>query len=301
MLKVAVMGAGGIGSYLGALLARSGADVTLICRGRHLAAIQAHGLSLSTPQESFSLRVRATERPEGQQDVVIQAVKLYDLVASTRQMLPMVGPRTLVIPIQNGVTAADEVGAIVPPKNVIGGTVFINSHVSAPGVVTSKSEINTFSFGELDGAKSERVARFADLCRKAGIDARVADDIRAEQWRKFIPVAALSALASLCRQPIGPILADPQLKALYRQAMQEVADLAAAKGIRLEPDIVERMLVLAGRYKYDAKVSMLEDLEAGKPLELEWLSGYVSREAAKLGTRAAFHDMAYACLKLFNR
>jgi 2-dehydropantoate 2-reductase len=168
-------------------------------------------------------------------------------------------------------------------------------------VATSRGEINTFSFGELDRQKTERVARFQDLCIKAGLDARVPEDIRAEQWRKFIPVAGLSALSSLCRQPIGPILADPALKALYRQAMQEVADLAAAKAIALERDIVERMLAAAARYKYDARVSMLEDLEAGKPLELEWLSGYVSREAAGLGTRAPFHDMAYACLKFFDR
>jgi 2-dehydropantoate 2-reductase len=300
-MKLAVMGAGGIGSYLGAMLARSGVDVTLVCRGRHLAALRAGALSVTTPHESFSVRVRATERPEGEHDVVIQAVKLYDLAGSTRQMLPMVGPGTLVIPIQNGVTAADEVGAIVPRRNVGGGTVFINAHVSAPGVVTSKSEMNTFYFGELDNSHTERVARFRDVCTKAAIDARVPANIRAEQWRKFVPVAGLSAMASLCRQPIGPILRDPALKALYRQAMQEVAELARAKGIAVEPDIVERMLALAARYKYDAKVSMLEDLEAGKPLELEWLSGYVSREAAKLGTRAPFHDMAYACLKFFNR
>jgi 2-dehydropantoate 2-reductase len=300
-MKVAVMGAGGIGSYLGAMLARNGVEVTLVCRGRHLAAIRAHGVCVSSPSEKFSVRVRASDRPEGEHDVVIQAVKLYDLAAATRQMLPMVAPRTLVIPIQNGVTAAEEVGAIVPPQNVVGGTVFINAHVTAPGVVTSKSEMNTFCFGEFNNEKTERVARFAERCRNAGIDARVPADIRAEQWRKFIPVAGLSAMASLCRQPIGPIVQDPALKALYRQAMQEVADLAQAKGIGLEPDIVERTLALAARYKYDAKVSMLEDLEAGKPLELEWLSGYVSREAAKLGARAPFHDMAHACLRFFNR
>jgi 2-dehydropantoate 2-reductase len=300
-MKVAVMGAGGIGSYLGALLARSGVDVTLVCRGRHLAAMQQNGLSFTSPKESFSLRVRAVEHGEEEQDVVIQAVKLYDLESSTRQMLPMVGPRTMVIPIQNGVTAAEEVAAIVPPASVAGGTVFINAHVTAPGAVTSKSEMSTFSFGELDGTKSERVARFAETCKKAGIDARVPDDIRAEQWRKFIPVAGLSALSSLSRQPIGPIITHPELKALYRQAMQEVAQLAKAKGIRLEADIVDRMLALATRYKPDAKVSMLEDVEAGKRLELEWLSGYVSREAARLGSPAPLHAIAYACLKSFDR
>jgi 2-dehydropantoate 2-reductase len=300
-MKIAVMGAGGIGSYLGAMLARSGVDVTLICRGRHLAAIRSRGLTLSTPKESFSVNVTATDAPVSPVDVIVQAVKLYDLASSTRQMLPMVGTQTMVLPIQNGVTAAEEVSSMLGKEKVIAGTVFINSHVVSPGVVSSKSEINTIVLGELDGSPSDRASRFRDLCVKAGLDARVSEDIKAEQWRKFIPVAGLSALASLSRQPIGPVREDPALKKLYRQAMDEVAHLAAAKGIALEPDIVERMLALAERYKYDAKVSMLEDLEAGKPLELDWLSGYVSREAARLGVRVPFHDMAYACLRFFKR
>lgn len=294
------MAAGGIGSYLGGMLSRSGVDVMLVCRGRHLAAIRGRGLSVSTPGEAFTVRIAATDAPPGPVDVILQTAKLYDLASSTRQMLPMVGPHTLVIPVQNGVTAAEEVAAIAGEGRVAGGTVFINSHVVEPGVVASKSEMNTFCLGELDGARSERTEGFREVCLKAGIDARIPQDIRAEQWRKFIPVAGLSALASLARRPIGPVREDARLRALYRQAMQEVAALAAAKGIRLEPDIVERMLAVAERYKYDARVSMLEDLEAGKPLELEWLSGYVSREAARLGVAAPFHDMAYACLKFLQ-
>jgi 2-dehydropantoate 2-reductase len=292
-MKVAVMGAGGIGSYLGAMLARAGLDVTLICRGKHLEAIRRNGISVSSPRESFSIKLAASDGPAGPQDLVIHATKLYDLASATRQMLPMLGPHTLVLPIQNGVTAADEVAAIAGKERVVAATVFINSMVTAPGIVSSKSEMNTFIFGELD----DRITQFKDHCVSAGIDAKVSRDIRAEQWRKFVPVAGLSALACLSRQPIGPIREDPELRKLYRQAMSEVAVLAAAKGIVLEADIVERMLALAARYKYDAKVSMLEDLEAGKPLELWWLSGYVSREAARLGVPAPFHDLAYACLK----
>jgi 2-dehydropantoate 2-reductase len=295
------MGAGGIGSYLGGMLSRGGVEVTLICRGRHLAAIRSRGLAVSSPRESFSVKVAASDAPPGPVDVVLQTAKLYDLDSSSRQMLPMVGPQTMVVPVQNGVTAAEEIAAVAGKARVVGGTVFINAHVSEPGVVSSKSEMNTLFLGELDGARSARTEAFKALCVKAGIDARVAADIRAEQWRKFIPVAGLSALASLARQPIGPVREDPRLRALYRQAMQEVAALAAAKGIALEPDIVERMLALAERYKYDARVSMLEDLEAGKPLELDWLSGYVSREAARLGVAVPFHDAAYACLKFLTR
>ena len=295
------MGAGGIGSYLGGMLSRGGAQVTLICRGRHLQAIREHGLSVSSPKESFSVKVAASDEAAGPQDVIIQAAKLYDLASSTQQMRPMVGPRTLVIPVQNGVSAADEVAAIVGKERVAGGTVFLNSMVVAPGKVRSKSEVNSLIVGELDGAASARVSELAEKCIAAGIDARVSGDIVAEQWRKFIPVAGLSALACLSRQPIGPIRERPELRALYRQAMQEVAALAAAKGVALEADIVERMLAQAARYQYDARVSMLEDLEAGKPLELEWLSGYVSREARRLGVAVPFHDMAYTCLKPLSK
>ena len=287
------MGAGGIGSYLGGMLARSGVDVTLVCRGAHLAAILESGLAVKSPKEEFRVNIKAAATPVPA-DVVVQTVKLYDLASTTRQLLPTLGPRTLVLPLQNGVTAAQEVGAIVGAGKVAAGTVFLNARLSAPGVVDSRSEINTMVF-------DEKAKAFADACVCAGIDARVSKDIVAEQWRKFIPVAGFSALACLSRQPIGPVRDDPRLRRLYRQAMQEVAALAAAKGVALEADIVERMLALADRYRYDARVSMLEDLEAGKPLELEWLSGYVSREAARLGVPAPFHDMAYACLKPLNR
>ena len=225
------MGAGGIGSYLGAMLARSGVDVTLICRGRHLEAIRSHGLALSTPKETFCVEVKAGGVPQSPVDLVIQAVKLYDLASSTQQMLPMVGPKTTVLPIQNGVTAAEEIAAVVGAEKVIGGTLFINAHVVSPGAVSSKSEINTVAFGEFDRKGTPRVEVLKNLFANAGIDARISPDIKAEQWRKFIPVAGLSALSCLCRQPIGPIREDPALRKLYRQAMAEVAALAAAKGV----------------------------------------------------------------------
>ena len=295
-MRVAVMGAGGIGSYVGALLAKSGADVTLICRGAHLAAVREHGLHVHSARGEFAVsQIAATADPAsaGSANIVIQAVKLYDLAATTRAIAPSLGPRSLVVTVQNGVTAADEVGAIVGRDRVVPGLVFINAHVEAPGIVVSRGRSQAF----IIGAHDERIAAFQQRCAAAGIEARTSPDIRAELWRKFIPVAALSALACLCRQPIGPILADPALAGLYRQAMEEVARLARAKEVGLETDIVERMLAVAATYQYDARVSMLEDLEAGKRLELDWLSGYVVREAARHGVPVPFHDMAYACLK----
>jgi len=294
------MGAGGVGSYLGALLAGAGADVTLICRGAHLAAIRTGGLRVTRHDgQVAATAIAATDDPAtvGPVDVIVQSVKLYDLAAASQQMLPMIGPDTMVLSVQNGITAPDEIGAIVGPTHVVGGVVFINSTVVAPGVVHCRSEMNSLIFGELDGRVSQRVAALRELCLAAGIGTRVSDSVQTEQWRKFVPVAGLSAISCLSRQPIGPVREDRKLRALYRQAMTEVVALATAKGVALESGIVEHMLALAERYQPEAKVSMLEDLEAGKPLELDWLSGYVSREARRLGVATPFHDVAYTCLK----
>src|SRR3954465_9394693 len=235
-MRIAVMGAGGIGSYLGALLAKSGADVTLICRGAHLAAVREHGLRVRSASGEFTVsQIAASDDPTlaGSAEIIIQAVKLYDLGASTRALSPSLGPRSLVVTVQNGVTAADEAGAIVGGDRVVPGLVFITAHLEAPGVVVSRGRSQTF----IIGAHDARIAAFQERCAAAGIDARISADIRADLWRKFIPVAALSALACLCRQPIGPILADPALARLHRQAMEEVAALARTKEVTWKPTL----------------------------------------------------------------
>ena len=283
------MGAGGIGSYLGGMLSRHGADVTLVCRGKHLAAVREAGLRVVSPRLDFTVKPAATDRPQGPFDVVLLGVKLYQLAQASREILPTLKPAGVLVTLQNGVTAAGEVG----DDRAVPGVVFLNARLVKPGVVDSRSEMNTMVL-------DRKAAPIGDVLVAAGIDAKVSDDIRVDLWRKFVPVVGLSALSCLSRQPLGPVRDDPALRKIYIQALKEVANLASAKGIALEPDIVERTLALQQRYKPEARVSMLEDLEAGRPLELEWLSGYVSREAARLGVPAPFNDLAYACLKFLN-
>jgi 2-dehydropantoate 2-reductase len=288
-MKIAVMGAGAIGSYLGGMLSRHGADITLVCRGRHLAAVRDAGLRVVSPSLDFTVKPLATDRPQGPFDVVLLGVKLYQLDSAARQILPALKPAGMVVTLQNGVTAAEQLG----DDRAVSGVVFLNARLVSPGVVESRSDMNTVVL-------DKKASRIREVLVAAGVDAKVSDDIRVELWRKFVPVVGLSALSCLSRQPLGPVRDDPALSKVYIRALQEVADLAAAKGIALGPDIIERTLALQQRYKPDARVSMLEDLEAGRPLELEWLSGYVSREAARLGVPAPVNDLAYACLKFFN-
>lgn len=302
-MKIAVLGAGGIGSCLGAALSRHGADVTLICRGAHLAAIRRHGLRVMGAQGELSVgELHASDDPGsvGEADVILVCVKLYDLAAAVPGMRRMMSARTMVIPIQNGVTAHEEIAALVGHEHVLGGTAFMSSFIREPGVVELKSEQASITFGELQGGISPRAQAFARLCESAGIRAHAACDIRAELWRKFIMLGATAAVSCLSRQPIGAIRGDPRLRGLLRQAMHEVFSLAQAKQISVDESLIATAMQFTDRLHPATKISMLEDIEAGKPLELEWITGYIVREARAAGVATPINDLAYACIHLLT-
>jgi 2-dehydropantoate 2-reductase len=299
-MKIAVMGAGGIGCYLGGKLAQSGHEVTLICRGAHLEAIRANGLTMRGAGGDAVVRgIKATADPAtvGVADVILQCVKLYDLAATSRQMQAMVGPDTLVVPVQNGVTGHEEIGAVIGSQHVVGGLVFLSSFVIAPGVVERKSAVDALIFGEIDGTLSARVRAFRDAGTAAGYEAIASENILAESWSKFVMLAGTSAVSCLARQPVGRVCEDTGLSNLMEQGIREAVAVAAAKGIVLASDVVEKSVAFNRSVKYGTRISMLEDLEAGKPLELDWTSGYLVREARRLGVPVPLHEMAYACLK----
>lgn len=279
-MKVAIVGAGGIGSCLGAALSRV-ADVTLICRGSHLAAIQQHGLRVTGQQGTTIHHVRATDRPSdvGTVDVIVSCVKLYDLAEVTRLSLPMMGAHTFVVPAQNGVTAHEQIGAVVGSERVLGGTVFMSASMIEPGLVRLRSANASMTFGELHGRPSERVRAFAQLCESAGISAKPPDDILAFLWRKFIGLGGAAALSCLSRRSLGEIRSDPLLRKLLQEAMAEVLSLSLAKGVKIDRSFLGEAMAFADSVAPDTRISILEDLEAGKPLELEWITGYITRES----------------------
>jgi 2-dehydropantoate 2-reductase len=297
-VKVAIVGAGGIGSCLGAALSRV-ADVTLNCRGAHLAAIQQDGLRLTTQNGATVHRVRATDRPSevGIVDVIVSCVKLYDLDEVTRLSLPMMGARTFVVPAQNGVTAHEQIGAVVGSERVLGGTVFMSASLIEPGVVKLRSANASMTFGELHGEASERVRAFAQLCESAGITAKPPDDILAFLWRKFIGLGGAAALSCLSRRSLGQIRSDPLLRKLLQEAMAEVLSLAQAKGVKIDRAFLADAMAFADSVAPDTRISILEDLEAGKPLELDWISGYITRESTAAGLPAPISEVAYACTR----
>lgn len=299
-MKIVVFGAGGIGGFLGARLSRAGHDVTLVCRGAHLEAIRRDGLRIRQAGSEWTARqLQAVDRLDGvgTADVILNCVKLYDLERSGIESRPCVGDGTMVIPIQNGVMAHEVLARALPPASIVPGTVFMSSHVVAPGVVELKSETTQLTFGELSGELSARVRRFHEAGLAAGYESKPNTRIRTELWRKFVVLNAVAPLCILSRQPVGVLREDPELRKLMVQSMREAMNVAAASGVLLEDALIDETLHLTDHRDYGAKVSMLEDLEAGKPLELEWISGYLSKEGKRLGVATPIADLAYACVR----
>jgi 2-dehydropantoate 2-reductase len=302
-MKIAVMGAGGIGSYLAALLARSGNDVAVVCRGSHLDAIRAGGLHVQKEGTTFRApQLQATDDPTdvGVVDVVIVGVKLYALAHAAAQMAPMIGPQTMVVPIQNGVDAHEIIATALGSGHATGGTVFLSASLAEPGIVAARGATDRLIFGELDGEVSPRVLAFQQVCMAAGIDAIVSRAILRDMWEKFIVIAATSAVCCLARQSVGYVCADAALSALMLQGMQEAMSVAAALGIPVASDTDQKGLAFNRSVAYDTRVSMLEDIESGRPTELPWLSGHLVREAGFLDVPVPLHVVAHACLSPYS-
>lgn len=299
-MRIAIMGAGGVGCYLGARFAAAGIDTTLIARGPHLDAMRTRGLMLQSPRGDVSVPdIKATDDPAtiGPVDTVILTVKLHGIEAACRAIAPLLGPETAVVPIQNGVAMPEWLPVLVGADHAVGGTVFISASIPEPGRVRHLGSVHRLVVGELGAGGRGRLARFAEAGTAAGIDVEVSTDIRRVLWEKFLFLASSSGIGCLSRQPIGAIQIDPDIKATFVEAMTEVEALARAKGIALAPDVVARTLAFAETFDPSAKMSMLEDLEAGKPLEVDWLSGAVVAMGAEVGIPTPVHRTAYACLK----
>jgi 2-dehydropantoate 2-reductase len=299
-MRIAIMGAGGIGGYYGARLAQAGNDVVFIARGEHLRAIQAKGLRLAGPAgEAHIASAQATDDPGGLQpvDVVLFCVKLFDTEDAARAIKPLLAMGGVCITLQNGVDGAQRIAAVVGDERVMGGIAFVSALIESPGVIRYSSKAPSIQFGEADGQMSERAVRFRDACVAAGFKAEVVKDVRAALWHKFVGLTVNSALTSLVRQPAGVIYPDPDLMAIARQGFAETAAVGKALGVELPEDVVEwqarnHLGFPAGMY-----ASMYQDLIRGRRLEVESLSGLVAREGKKLGVPTPFHSMAYACLK----
>jgi len=276
-MRIAVMGAGGLGGYFGARLALGGADVHFIARGRHLEALRADGLRIEGPEPMHVARVSATDDAGaiGPVDVVMFCVKLWDTAAALEQIRPLIGPRTALVSFQNGVLKDQALQQAYGAAAVMGGVGYVATTIARPGVIRQTGSMQRLVFGEFDGSRSERGGAFLEACLRGGIKAELSTEIDREIWQKFVFLAALSGATTTMRKTIGPIREHPQTRAFLLDLMREVVAVGRAAGVALPADYAEIRLKLADDVAYDMTSSMHHDLQAGRPLEVRWLAGGV--------------------------
>jgi len=299
-MRIAVMGAGAVGGYFGGRLAVAGHEVTFIGRGEHLRAMQQNGLCLETPQGSLRVgnaRFVDAAREVGECDVVLFAVKAYDIEAAAASLKSLVDGGAAIVSVLNGVDHQDRIAAVVGAGSVLGGLAMVSGVITAPGVIRYTSPMSSLRFGEGDGRMSARALAFRDACIGAGFGATVEPDIRAAQWGKFVGLATNAALTCLFRLPCGYIYHDPEIIPLALRAFGEVAAVARAEGIAMPGDAAERTLAMHQAFSKTMFASMYHDLAKGRPLELDSLSGALLRRARALGVPVPVHEMAYLALK----
>lgn len=283
-MRIAFMGAGGIGGFFGGRLANEGEDVTFIARGPHLEAMQTDGLRIEGPAPFHVKRVNATDDPAkvGQVDIVVLSVKLWDTGEALKQIRPMVGPDTAILSLQNGVLKDDEIRAAYPERNVMGGVAYVSTVIERPGVIRQTGVLQKLVFGEFDGSESIRGREFLAACKVGGVDAELSEHIRREIWQKFVFLAGLSGTTATVRKSIGPIRENPQTRALLLDVMREVVAVGRAGGVDLAEDYADVRLRMVDALSPEMTSSMHQDLGRGNRLEVPWLAGAV----VDLGKRA---------------
>lgn len=299
-MRIAVMGAGAVGGYFGALLARAGHDVSFIARGAHMQAMRERGLVLDDPRgriEVKNITVTDDAATLAPCDVTLFCVKTYDTESAAELVKPLVARGGVVISLQNGVDGQDRIGKVVGSDKVMGGLAFVSGVLTEPGLLKYTSNMSSLRFGEADGSASGRAAAFRDACQQAGFTAELMPDIRAAQWQKFVGLCTNAALTSLTRLPAGNLYHDPEILALAGRGMGEIVAVARAQGIAMPDGIVEHALKMHQNFPPTMYASMYHDHARGRRTELESMSGAVLRLGRRFGVPTPFHEMAYLCLK----
>ncbi|MDQ2890796.1 MAG: 2-dehydropantoate 2-reductase [Gemmatimonadota bacterium] len=298
-MRIAILGAGGVGGYFGALLARAGNDVLLYARGQHLDAIRANGITVREGDVTFAASVRATNvlTELAGAEFVLFAVKSYSLaeVAPVAQTLALGG--ATIVPLLNGVEAADDLMRHgVPEDRVLGGLTSVSAFKAAPGVIHHTQWKDRIVVGELDGRASPRVAQLVDVLGAAGVDAFASTNIVVDLWRKFNMLCAMAAACGMSRTGVGGIRDTPLGKLLIQRAVAEIAAVGRARGIDIPAQQEAETMAGIEALPKAMKPSFLLDLERGGPNELDVLSGAVSRFGRETGVATPVHDTAAAVL-----
>jgi 2-dehydropantoate 2-reductase len=294
-MKIAIIGTGGVGGYFGARLAEAGNDLVFFARGAHAEAMHRHGLRLESikgnaylPEIKVVSDLSAIPAP----DLVLVAVKSWQVSEVAPGIAGILGPDTLVLPLQNGVLSVEELAGILPTDQVLSGLCRIFSEVKAPGIIQHLGVEPTIIFSEQDDLQTERVRAVSRVFDAAGIRNIVPDDIEAERWKKFISIC-LSGLMAVTRTTYGEMRSIPEIRTLMFELMEEVWQVARAKGVKVERKYIDQAAGAFDTYRYEATASLTRDVWAGRPSEIEYQNGTVVRLAARYGLDVPVNRFVY--------
>jgi len=298
-MRIAVVGAGGVGGYFGAKLARAGESVVMLARGAHLEAIRRDGIRVrSVPEGESVAKVDAVDSFAGQPpvDMALFCVKSFDTRSAAEALRPVVGSSTGVVSLQNGVDNEETLDEVLGRGVALGGAAYVFASIASPGVIT-----HTFAgrivFGEMDGRASDRATQLRDALAGAAVPVELTSDIRRVLWEKYLLISAQAGMTAVTRCPAGVLRETPESWRMYRLIVEELAALARASGVALAADVVDTVMKQAAAIAPDAYSSLHHDLVQGKRLELEALHGHAVRLGERHGVPTPMVLAVYAALK----
>ena len=301
-MRIAIMGSGGVGAYVGSRLQAAGEDVSFIARGAHLEAMLRDGIKIESPLHPLHLpSVTATKNPSdiGPVDLIIFAVKLGDTEAAARSLSSLIGAHTRVLTLQNGIDSVAMIAPHVAGAQVRGGVIYVSAVIDRPGVIRSPGGLHMIV---ADAANGDPIMAdfFAACARATALDAKATDDIDIVIWEKFIALTALSGSTSLLRASMGQILGHAETRMFQRQLVDESIAVTRAAGKQVRESLGDEIMTKLEGMPYAFRSSMSEDLERGKPLELRWLSGRVHHLGLQYGVPTPGHSAVYRALVLYE-
>lgn len=298
-MKIAVIGAGGVGGYFGGRLAHAGIDTTFLARGATLEALRTNGLRVESVNGDFTVsNVQATNDAAsvGPVDAILLAVKAWQIAEAAESAKPMIGENTIVVPLENGIDAPETIASILGREHAAGGLCAIVSFIVAPGHIRHAAFDPTVMFGELDNSRSERVERLREAFAKANVTCEIPQDIHRSMWTKFLFIATLSGIGALTRVPVGAWRSVPEIRELVTASLREVVALASARGIDLGADAVEKTWQRYDAMPPSSTSSLQRDVMEGKPSELDAQLGAIVRLARDAGIGVPVTSMIYHAL-----
>jgi 2-dehydropantoate 2-reductase len=297
-MKIAVIGAGGVGGYFGGRLARANFDVTFLARGEHLREIQQNGLRVKSVNGDFVIEnAQATDsfRKIGFADIVILAVKAWQVRDISVELAPIIKKDTIVLPLQNGVVTAEELAENIPAANIIGGLCKIISKVESPGVICHFALDPVVIFGEFDSRGTERAELLKSVFDRAEINSVISDDITADLWKKFIAIC-VSGLLAVTRTSYGELRELKETRQLMTELIREIFLLSQRLKINIEPEFPDNLISLIDTYPYETTSSLTRDVWDGRPSEIEYQNGTVVRLGEKYGVDTPVNRFVYNCI-----